>query len=264
MGNITGIGFLVLSLLQGMEYERTLGLAKEAFYNERYAEADALALKARGILPREPESYELRTTVLLFRLKRELGVNGQKANRAGISHCAACPGLLVAFEEDLRAGIREAERLRGDIRHRNRADFFLAKLRLNRIWLNLQVLDQKRGLGDYRDARHRLQEILAREPDHIRAVTAFAWIDYIVGDRNYVFRKLLGGGDKDRAMASLYRALVLCEEGGRNEFDCAEARFGLLEILKSEGRTGEERILAKKLFQRFPGNSGLARRTKER
>jgi hypothetical protein len=77
------------------------------------------------------------------------------------------------------------------------ARFFLGKINLTHVWLHLETLGRRTGWGEYWEARRSLDAVLDRQPGHVRAMTARAWIDYIVDTRvPWGVRWMLGGGDK--------------------------------------------------------------------
>ncbi len=244
-----------LTPVPSMGQERKMERAKDAFYNERLEEAEQLTLADRLDEPDDPESYELRTTVLLFRLKAEVGAKGKRRGR-DIESCLACARLLAEFQADLEAGLGKSRAILEREPGNSRAQFLLAKLILNRLWLNLQVLQRKKGWNDYKESSRMLDRVLMAEPDNVRALTARAWIEYVVGDQNFVVRALLGGGDKAKAIRDLRRAIAL--PGG--EYELAEAKTSLVEMLASEGETEEARELAAQLNARFPENKSFRNR----
>ena len=52
--------------------------------------------------------------------------------------------------------------------------FFLGKLDLNYVWLQLATVGLKTGLGEFLEARKSLNTVLERRPDYIRAQVAWA------------------------------------------------------------------------------------------
>ncbi len=241
--------------IKGQE-QKLLAQAKEAFFNERFGEAEQLALAARAESPGDPENYELRTAILLFRLKAELGVTGKKSGGRDAKDCGPCGPLLAEFHADLEAGLAKSRAILAREPTDPRARFLLAKILLNRLWLNLQVLRRKKGLGEYREARRILDSLLESEPDNIRALTARAWIEYVVGGQFIVIRTILGGGDKAKALRDLRRAATLTGD----EYDLAEAKAALIEMLASEREEADAKDLAAELAPRFPGNRGFKSR----
>ena len=248
---------MVFSLADQPIYEDKIEEAKEHFYHEKYEEAERLVLDARSIEPADPESYELRTTIILFRLKQVTGIYGDregngKKTKEILASCPVCPELLRQFENDSVEGIRLARQMLVNKPDDERAMFLLAKMDLNKLWLNLQVLDKREGWREYREARKLLAGVLAQNPDHVRALTASAWINYIVGGRNFFVRAILGGGSKKTALKQLRQAASCLE---CDFFDRTEAKFSLLDILKREKPFAEASALAEELRIRFPQNA---------
>jgi len=57
------------------------------------------------------------------------------------------------------------------------AQFFLGKMNLNYVWLQLGPLGRKTGWDEYWEARRSLDPVLKRNPAHVRARVACASID---------------------------------------------------------------------------------------
>jgi len=68
--------------------------------------------------------------------------------------------------------------------------FFLGKLDLNYVWLQLGPLRRKTGWDEYWEARRSLDAVLKANPRHVRARVARAWIDYIVDTRRDLARAI--------------------------------------------------------------------------
>ena len=133
--------------------------------------------------------------------------------------------------------------------------FFLGKLDLNYVWLQLGPLHRKTGWNEYWEARHSLDAVLKTNPQHVRARVARAWIDYIVDTRiPWGVRWVLGGGDKKKALAALRTAAG----ADADSFAHAEAVFGLWDMLVRERRVPEAVEVAERLAAMFPGNPEVA------
>jgi hypothetical protein len=157
----------------------------------------------------------LRSSALLFQLKGLLEKPADKhSNRKetdkkeALRMCAPCPVLIAAFMADIEHGQALA---RGRI-PANPADdealFFLGKLDLNYVWLQLGPLGRKTGWDEYWEARKSLDIVLKRQPQHVRALVARAWIDYVVETRMpWGMRWVRRGQQKARA----------CERTGSRE-----------------------------------------------
>ncbi len=186
--------------------------AQHLFYNARYAEAADLALALRDSETHDLANDELRTSALLFQLKALLEVPGSKEGnkKNALTGCTTCPALMEAFFADVRHGQALArETLRtspGD----EVALFYLGKLDLNYVWLQLGPLRKKTGWDEYWEARHSLDAVLKTNPQHVRAIVSRAWIDYIVDTRMpWGTRWILGGGSRERAVTAIGGATAI-------------------------------------------------------
>jgi hypothetical protein len=195
---------------------------------------------------------ELRTSSLLFQIKRLLGDAPDK-NIAWKS-CASCPALMTAFTADTAAGQALARARLAS----NPADeaglFFLGKLDLNYVWLQLGTLGRKTGWDEYWEARRSLDKALKQHPDHVRARVARAWIDYIVGTKiPFGVRWLLGGGNKKRG-------LVIVRDAAKADADFfvqAETEFALWDMQVREKNFSDAVVTARDLMTDFPENEDL-------
>ncbi len=242
---------------QSVAFDRpTLADARSLFYSARYDAAAALAL---ALCSSETEdlagglaAYELRTSSLLFQLKRALGDRRDKDK--ALTACATCPELMAAFLSDTARGQALARaRLRTNPED-EAALFFLGKIDLNYVWLQLGTLGRKTGWDQYWEARRSLDAVLERNPQHVRARVARAWIDYIVATRMpRGTRWVLGGGSKKRA-------LIAVREAAGTEADFftrAEAEFALWDMLVRERNLAEATAIARRLARDFPENREL-------
>jgi hypothetical protein len=136
------------------------------------------------------------------------------------------------------------------------ARFFLAKMDLTYVWLQLATLDRRTGWTEYWEAKDLLETILEKDPMHVRARVARAWMDYIVGTRvPWGTRWVMGGGNRERALNMVREAA----EAPGDYFTQVEARFALQEMLTREGKHDEAVGVAKDLLMRFPDNKDLAK-----
>ena len=236
----------------------TLTDAQNLFYNAKHAAAAALAAEVKPSTPDEELARdELRTSALLFRLKALLRRPDRKKVDASemLKQCADCSGLIAAFMTDFGHGQQLARsRLRA-----NAADqvalFYLGKLDLSYVWLQLEPLGRKTGWNEYWEARRSLDALLKLNPGHIRARVARAWIDYIVDTRMpWGTEWVLGGGDKKRALSAIREAVAIESD----VFTQAEAEFALWEMLLREKRRDEAADVARRLARNFPDNRELA------
>jgi len=226
--------------------------AQRLFYNARYEEAAALlaGLCTRGAT--DLTGCELRSASLLFQIKRALGPEAGKDQ--AWERCGACPALTAAFVAETAIGQAAARaRLRADPLH-EASLFFLGKLDLNYVWLQLGLRGRRTGWSEYREARRSLDKVVERNPGHVRARVARAWIDYIVDTKMPRGTKwLLGGGNKMRGLAAVREAAATDAEA----FVHAEARFALWDMLARERNFAEAVPLARELVREFPDNRDL-------
>ena len=234
--------------------EKALAPAHDAFYSGRYKDAAALAVARTVEDSADIAAYELHMAAILFEVKRLLG--DEASGRKKVSECEPCPALLATFDQ-LTNSTRTLARARIESDPADHAArFLLGKINLNYVWLNLGPLGRRKGLGEYREARKALKEVLEQEPQHVRAIVAYAWIDYIVDTRvPFGVKWILGGGSRKRALGAMRTAVTI----DTDYFSNVEARFGLWEMLiREKDLTGAE-VVARDLAREFPANQELAR-----
>ena len=237
---------------------RTLADAYRLFYNAHYQEAAALAESLRTSTAQTLENDEVRTSALLFQLRGLL--NGQDAHDGdktdALKRCTACAGVLASFMTDLHHGQALARATLKTTPTDEDALFFLGKLDLNYVWLELGLLGHKTGWDEYWEARKSLDALLKLKPSHVRARVARGWIDYIVNTRMpWGTRWILGGGNKKRGMAAVSEASKM--DG--DFFTKAEADFALWDMTVRERDFVRARQLAERLAHDFPDNQEVAR-----
>lgn len=226
--------------------------AQRLFYNGRYEEAAALVAGLCTADATDLTGCELRSASLLFQIKRTLG--GEADRDQAWERCGVCPALAAAFITETAIGQGAARaRLRADPQH-EASLFFVGKLDLNYVWLQLGLRGRRTGWGEYREARRSLDKVLQRNPRHVRARVALAWIDYIVDTKMPRGTKwLLGGGNKTRGLLAVRAAAATDAE----PFVRAEARFALWDMLTRERNFAEAVPLARELVREFPDNRDL-------
>ena len=241
---------------------QTLTDAYRLFYNAHYEEAAALAMALRSNGGQDLENDEVRTSALLFQLRGLL--NGQDAedndskNQKGevLNRCAKCPDVLAAFMSDLHHGQALARSILKTKPNDEEALFFLGKLDLNYVWLELGLLGHKTGWDEYWEARKSLDAVLKQNPNHVRARVARGWIDYIVNTRMpWGTRWILGGGNKKRGLASIREATAM----EADPWTRAEADFALWDMNVREKDFEAATEIAEKLRRQFPENHEVAR-----
>jgi hypothetical protein len=230
----------------------TLAEAQALFYNGRYETAAAATRALRLPDTEDLASYELRSSALLFQLRVLLEGRGRED---ALKDCATCPNLITEFLADVHRG---QDLARGTLKSSPDDEaslFFLGKLDLNYVWLQLGPLRRKTGWNEYWEARRSLDAVLKHNPQHVRAKVARAWIDYIVDTRMpWGTRWLLGGGNRDQALADM-RAAADMES---DFFTHAEAEFGLWDMYVRERDIARATVVARRLAHDFPDNRRLA------
>jgi tetratricopeptide (TPR) repeat protein len=229
-----------------------LAEVQRLFYTGKYEKAADLALSLRSTHPDDLDSSEIRTSALHFQLKRALREAAGK--EIPLKQCAACPELLKQFLSETEKGqILARARLQANPKD-DTAQFFLGKLDLNYVWLHLGTLGRRTGWNEYWEARKSLDAVLKRNPKHVRARTARAWIDYIVDTKMSIgTRWLLGGGSKKRALANVRQAA----DTPSDFFVHTEAQFALWEMLVRERNFPDAAVVARELIKSFPDNHEL-------
>ena len=233
----------------------TFADAQRLFYNGKYVAAADLAETLLGGSPIDDLAvYELRTSALHFQIRRAVGASENKDN--ALRQCSACPAILAAFRKDISRGQALARTRLQAAPDDETALFFLGKINLNHVWLNVGTLGRRTGLSEFREARRSLDAVLQRNPNHVRAKVARAWIEYIVDTRvPWGFRWMLGGGDRKRALATVQTAAT----ADSDFFTKTEATFSLWEMQVRELQLKEAAGTARGLVREFPENSDLTK-----
>jgi hypothetical protein len=229
--------------------------AQRCFYNAHYAEAAAAALELRTAGPEELGGYELRSSALLFQLKRALDAHPDQDKDEALKLCESCAGLMIDFARETGNGQSLARARLAASPHDDIARFFLAKLDLNYVWLELGTLGRKKGWNEYWEARRGLDAVLRRDPGNVRARVARAWIDYIVDTRMPRGTKwVLGGGSRQRALLAIREAASV----DADFFVRVEAAFALWEMEVRERNLPEAVAVARGLARDVPENREVA------
>lgn len=231
--------------------------AQAHFYNARYQAAADVTLALRSPATQDLANYELRTSALLFQLKALLEDPASKEARKkeALKSCTTCPDLMTAFFADIRDGQALARTMLRANPSDETALFFLGKLDLNYVWLQLGPLGRKTGWDEYWEGRRSLDAVIKAHPQHVRALVARAWIDYIVDTKMpWGTKWLLGGGNRKRAITALQQAARIDAE----YFIHTEAQFALWDIQVRERQTAQATELARHLAQEFPDNREVA------
>jgi hypothetical protein len=228
--------------------------AQRQFYSGRYEDASATALSLCAAGVDDLEACELRTASLHFQIRRAMGDGADREQAWAM--CASCPDLFTTF-------VAETDRARELARARLKSDpkdddalFLLGKIDLNYVWLQLGTRGRKTGWDQYWEARNSLDQVLERNPTHLRARVARAWIDYIVGTKMpRGTRWLLGGGNKKKGLRIVREAASA--EG--EFFERTEAAFALWDMQVRERELVDAVATAQQLARDFPENRELTR-----
>jgi len=232
---------------------QTLTDAQRLFYNARYEAAASMALALRVPNTDDLANDELRSSALLFQLKALLERSSDK-DRA-LKNCATCPDLIAAFLADVHHGQNMARMILQSNASDEAALFFLGKLDLNYVWLQLGPLHRRTGWDEYWEARRSLDAVLRQNPRHVRARVARAWIDYIVDTKMpWGSRWVLGGGNRKQALADVRDAAQMESEF----FSHVEAEFALWDMEVRERDVASATDVARRLAHEFPDNRELA------
>jgi tetratricopeptide (TPR) repeat protein len=231
----------------------TLADAQRLFYNAHYEAAAALILALPVSDAEDLARAELRSSALLFQLKALL--EGRHDQEEVLKRCTTCSTLIDEFLADIHRGQTLARTTLRANPGDEAALFFLGKLDLNYVWLQLGPLRRKTGWDEYWEARRSLDAVLAHHPQHVRARVARAWIDYIVDTKMpWGTRWLLGGGNRKQAL----RAVREAADENADFFAHAEAEFALWDMQIREGNTTRAMEVARRLARDFPDNRELA------
>ena len=239
------------------QHPPTLEQAQRFFYNGDYDRAAALTHVLCEARPDDLDACELRTASLLFQIKKALGDTAERQKTIALNRCAVCPALMSAF-------LAETDRSQAFARarlttHPDDQDtlFFLGKVDLNYVWLQLGTLGRKTGWDEYWEARRSLDRVIRLNPEHVRARVARAWVDYIVGSTvPRGVRWLLGGGNKKRGLIAVRQ---VAESGGGEFFDRVEAMFAFWDMQVRERDISGAVATAQVLARDFPENPELRR-----
>jgi tetratricopeptide (TPR) repeat protein len=249
---------IVIAPIEAAQTEHpTLADAQRLFYNAHYDEAAALAHSLRASEPQDLANDEVRTTSLLFVLRGLL--NGQDSHNgdkeAALKACVKCPEVLKAFEADLHHGQRIARDILKVTPDDETALFYLGKLDLNYVWLQLGLLGKKTGWDEYWEARRSLDAVLKANPKHVRARISRGWIDFIVNTRMpWGTRWVLGGGNKKKGLAAVREGAGMATD----PFSHAEAEFALWDMLIRDKNLPEATEVARRIAKAFPENGEVA------
>jgi tetratricopeptide (TPR) repeat protein len=225
--------------------------AQRLFYSSRYEEAAALMAGTCG--PNgDLAGCELRTSALLFQIKRAIGDADDK--KKAWQTCDVCQEVMPPFLADIASGQAAARATLGANPADTETLFLLGKIDLNYVWLQLGTLGRKTGWGEYWESRRSLDKVLKEDPTHVRAKVARAWIDYIVDTKvPRGTRWILGGGNKKRGLLAVREAA----DAPADYFSQTEALFALWDMQIRERQWDDAVASARRLARDFPDNADL-------
>ena len=251
---LVGSGVPVAALAAAGPERPALSDAQNLFYNGHYEAAAALALSLRASAGPDLANHELRASALLFQLKALLKADDDGKDEA-FKRCGPCSALMTSFLTETGQGRGLARTMLAARPKDEAALFYLGKLDLNYVWLQLGLLGRKTGWDEYWEARHSLDAVLKLNPRHVRARVARAWIDYIVDTKMpWGTRWVLGGGNRKRALAAMRSAAA----SETDFFSHVEAEFALWDVQVRERDMAQAADVARRLARDFPENRELA------
>jgi hypothetical protein len=258
MGTIFRVTVVIVVMSAGLAEAQSLEDAQRLFYSGRFDAAAAQALHLRTANPGNLAASELRTSAILFQIKRALGDVAEKdTDRATAwQRCTTCASLMTEFLAELAHGQAKARAILAANPADEHALFFLGKLDLNYVWLHLGTLGKRAGWSEYWEARKSLDAVLKKNPSHIRARVARAWIDYIVATKvPRGARWLVGGGNRQRGLVTVEAAAT----AEADFFEQTEAQFALWDMQIRERNFTDALSTARALARDFPDNQDLTR-----
>jgi hypothetical protein len=240
--------------IRGDASTSTLEDAQRLFYTSKFPAAADQALQVLAQSPSDLAAMELRISALHFQIRRASGDG--KDRKAAMAACKACPPLLETLSVEIKRGKAAARATLAAQPDDIQAMYFLAKIDLNYLWTQLSTVGRRTGWDEYWEAKRLLEAVLEKDPAHVRAQVARAWMDYIVGTRvPWGTRWMMGGGNRARALRAMREAAA----APGDFYSEVEADFGLWEMLVREGRRAEAVGIARELLAKFPDNEELAK-----
>ena len=231
-----------------------LEAAQHLFYTSKFPAAADQALQLITQMPSDLAAFELRTSALHFQIRRASG-NG-KDRKAAMAACKACPAVVEMFLAEFKRGRAAAQERLAEAPHDEQAMYYLAKMDTSYLFLQLSTLGKRTGWDEYWEAKRLLEVVLKKDPTHVRAQVARAWMDYVIGTGvPWGTRWVMGGGSRDRGLRAMREAAAASSDF----YSEVEADFALWEMLMREGKRNEAVPVARELLTRFPDNEELAR-----
>ena len=158
----TAIGLLGCLAEAAGAQSTTFRDAQRLFYSARFEAAAALADTARDA--EGLAASELRSSALLFQIRRTFGEPADKD--LALKQCSDCRTLTTAFLAETTRGQALARTLLQLDPADEDALFYLGKLDLNYVWLQLGTFGRRAGWSEYWEARRFLDAVLKATPKH--------------------------------------------------------------------------------------------------
>ncbi|MDO8558689.1 MAG: hypothetical protein Q7S09_05955 [bacterium] len=240
------------------EFRRLVAEGRYAYFNEEYEKAKTLLRAARELDPDNPETHEHLSLVILFELKKELGIEGD-GTLNDVKRLKPYADNVTQFESEIRTGEELADAILDKHPEDQRALFVRERLRLNLIMFRRQIQDTLGGLlGEYRKAKPVIDQIVLRNPNDCRALVTQSRINYEIGSRPWYeklgLRAIGVRGDKEMGIQGTAKAAsMVCPD----HFDSVEARFSFLSILAKEKKWHAASAMALELSLEFPKNTKI-------
>ena len=231
-----------------------LEAAQRLFYTSKFPAAADQALQLIVQTPSDLAAFELRTSALHFQIRRASGTG--KDRKAAMAACTVCPPLLEVFFAEIKRGRAAARQRLAEAPGDEQAMYYLAKMDTSYLFLQLSTVGKKTGWDEYWEAKKLLQQVLDKNPDHVRAQVAQAWMEYVIGKHvPWGTRWVMGGGSRDRGLRGMREAAAAASDF----YSEVEADFAYWEMLMREGKRAEAVPVARELLERFPENEELAK-----
>ena len=228
--------------------------AQRLFYTSKFAAAADQALQLVTQSPSDLAAFELRISALHFQIRRASGSG--KNRKAAMAACKTCPALLEVFFAEIKRGRAAARQRLAEAPDDEQAMYYLAKMDTSYLFLQLSTVGKRTGWDEYWEAKQLLEDVLEKNPNHVRAQVAQAWMDYVIGKHvPWGTRWVMGGGSSDRGLRAMREAAA----APGDFYSEVEAEFALWEMLVRDGRRDEAVPVARELLVRFPENEELAK-----
>ncbi|MDP3963070.1 MAG: hypothetical protein Q8Q39_01090 [bacterium] len=252
--------YIVSAAAGNPECDSLTATAKWALFAEQNRDAITYAVSSAACAPDDAASIEIATLGILFEMKRILGIDKDSAPEQLPVGTPEVEILSSQFMQLIAEGRRRTQETLAKDPNDINAMFLRAKINLNLVWFNLQILDKKSGLDEFEEAQELLQQVLAQNPDQCRALTASGWIHYKIGTLGFFQRlglKMVGiSGDADEGRRRIAKAATVstCDP-----WDHDETLFSLMGVLIREKKWEDVVRYGTELQRKYPTNLGIAK-----